>query len=78
MTTHYMEEAQDGNAGAELLRFLHVVGGHEDGGVELRADSGRAGATLDELFALYTGESLEAAGAYDDTANARRAGQRLG
>jgi len=76
MTTHYMEEAQEFCSRIGILRAGKLVacGTLE----ELRAGSGRAGATLDELFALYTGESLEAAGAYNDTANARRAGQRLG
>jgi ABC-2 type transport system ATP-binding protein len=76
MTTHYMDEAQEFCSRIGILRAGRLVacGTLE----ELRADSGRAGATLDELFALYTGESLEAPGAYDDTADARRTGRRLG
>jgi ABC-2 type transport system ATP-binding protein len=76
MTTHYMEEAQEFCSRVGILRAGKLVACGTL--AELRASSGRAAATLDELFALYTGESLEAAGAYDDTADVRRVGKRLG
>jgi ABC-2 type transport system ATP-binding protein len=76
MTTHYMEEAQEFCSRVGILRAGKLVAcGTLD---SLRVGSGRPAATLDELFALYTGESLEAAGAYNDTAAARHTGQRLG
>jgi ABC-2 type transport system ATP-binding protein len=76
MTMHYMEEAQELCSRVGILRAGKLVACGSL--AELRASSGRAGATLDELFALYTGESLEAAGAYTDTADVRRVGKRLG
>jgi ABC-2 type transport system ATP-binding protein len=76
MTTHYMEEAQEFCSRVGILRAGNLVACGTL--AELRASSGRSGATLDELFTLYTGESLEAPGAYSDTADVRRVGKRLG
>ncbi|WP_244618374.1 ABC transporter ATP-binding protein [Rhodoferax sediminis] len=75
MTTHYMEEAQALCSRFGILRAgkLVVCGSL----VELRAASGQPGATLDELFAHYTGESAEAAGAYGETSHTRQSSQRL-
>jgi ABC-2 type transport system ATP-binding protein len=75
MTTHYMEEAEDLCSRVGILRAGKLVASGSL--AELRAASGQASATLDQLFAQYTGESSEASDAYADTVNARRAGQRL-
>ncbi|MFZ3121548.1 MAG: ATP-binding cassette domain-containing protein [Variovorax sp.] len=75
MTTHYMEEAQALCSRFGILRAGRLVAcGTLDG---LRRDSELPDATLDALFAHYTGESAEAAGAYGDTADTRQSSQRL-
>jgi len=75
MTTHYMDEAQALCSRFGILRagILVACGSL----AELRVASARSHATLDELFAHYTGESAEAAGAYGETSNMRQASQRL-
>jgi ABC-2 type transport system ATP-binding protein len=75
MTTHYMEEAQALCSRFGILRAGRLVACGSL--AELRAASARPDATLDELFTHYTGESVEAAGAYGDTSEARHASQRL-
>jgi ABC-2 type transport system ATP-binding protein len=75
MTTHYMEEAQALCSRFGILRAGRLVACGSLG--ELRTASGHAAATLDDLFALYTGESAEAAGAYGDTANSRQTSRRV-
>lgn len=75
MTTHYMEEAAALCSRFGILRAGRLVAcGSLD---ELRAASARPGATLDALFAHFTGESAEAAGAYGETSDMRHASQRL-
>jgi ABC-2 type transport system ATP-binding protein len=75
MTTHYMDEALALCSRFGILRAGRLVAcGSLD---ELRASSGKASATLDELFTFYTGEAAEVAGAYNETSGARRIGQRL-
>jgi len=75
MTTHYMDEAQALCARFGILRagVLVACGSLS----ELRVASALPDATLDKLFAHYTGESAEAAGAYGETSNMRHASQRL-
>jgi ABC-2 type transport system ATP-binding protein len=75
MTTHYMDEALALCSRFGILRAGRLVACGSL--AELRQASGHQAATLDELFALYTGESAEAAGAYGETSNARHASQRL-
>ena len=45
---------------------------------QLRATSGLAGASLDALFAHFTGEAAEGTNAYQGTSDVRREGARLG
>ena len=45
---------------------------------ELKAAIGGNGATLDDVFAHYTGDTLETGGSYRETARARRTARRLG
>ncbi len=75
MTTHYMEEAQALCSRFGILRAGQLVACGSL--AELRAASTLSEATLDELFAHYTGESAESAGAYGETSHARQASQRL-
>jgi ABC-2 type transport system ATP-binding protein len=76
LTTHYMEEAEAFCSRVGILRDgkLVVCGSLHD----LREQSGDRGATLDELFAHYTGESAEATEAYRDTAHERHTAMRVG
>jgi ABC-2 type transport system ATP-binding protein len=75
MTTHYMEEAQALCSRFGILRAGQLVACGSLG--ELRAASAQPEATLDELFAHYTGESAEASGAYGETSHVRQASRRL-
>jgi ABC-2 type transport system ATP-binding protein len=45
---------------------------------ELKAAIDQPGATLDDVFAYYTGDILESGGSYRDTSRARRTARRLG
>lgn len=75
MTTHYMDEAEALCSRFGILRAGRLVACGTL--ASLRADSGLADATLDALFAHYTGEAAEAGEAYDDTAHTRQSSQRL-
>jgi ABC-type Na+ transport system ATPase subunit NatA len=76
LTTHYMEEADS---------LCHRVAIMHRGKVaaigppaELKATIGQPDATLDDVFAHYTGDVLESGGSYRDTSRARRTARRLG
>jgi ABC-2 type transport system ATP-binding protein len=75
LTTHDMEEADDL---CEQIGLMHngrlVASGTPE---ELKA-SVRPEATLDDVFAHYTGGALEQGGNYRDVARTRRTAQRLG
>lgn len=76
LTTHYMEEA---DALCDRVAIMHqgrivAIGSPAD----LRSSIGDDGATLDQVFAHYTGSSLESGGNYRDTTRARRTARRLG
>ena len=76
MTTHYMEEAEALCSRVAILRAGALVAcGTLD---QLRATSGLAGASLDALFAHFTGEAAEGTNAYQCTSDVRREGARLG
>jgi ABC-2 type transport system ATP-binding protein len=45
---------------------------------ELKAMLGKKGATLDDVFVHYAGDSLESVGAYRDAARERQTEQRVG
>lgn len=76
LTTHYMEEA---DALCNRIAIMHlgdmVALGSPD---ELKRSLGGTDATLDDVFAHYTGAALEAGGNYRDTIRTRRTAQRLG
>lgn len=76
MTTHYMEEA---DSLCDRVAIMHLgkiaaLGTPAD----LKASIGKEGATLDDVFAYYTGSALESGGNYRDTWRTRRTVQRLG
>jgi ABC-2 type transport system ATP-binding protein len=76
VTTHYMEEAQALCSRLGILRAgVLVACGTID---ELRAAAGLPGATLDALFAHFTGEAGESPDAYRAMAGERRREARLG
>lgn len=75
MTTHYMDEAQALCQRFGILRSGRLVAcGRLD---ELRTASGHPAATLEQLFAYYTGEGPEAVDAYSNTSSERRTSRRL-
>lgn len=76
LTTHYMEEADSLCDRIAILHLGHIMAlGSPD---ELKQASGLVDATLDEVFAYYTGNTLETGGSYRDTARTRRTARRLG
>ena len=75
MTTHYMDEAEALCGRFGILRAGALVAcGTLD---ELRRAAGLPHASLEQLFARFTGQAPEAADAYVDTSTGRRTSQRL-
>lgn len=76
LTTHYMEEA---DSLCQRVAIMHrgeisALGSPE----ALKASLGQADATLDDVFAHYTGAVLETGGSFRDTSRTRRTAARLG
>ncbi|MGZ3637037.1 MAG: ATP-binding cassette domain-containing protein [Ktedonobacterales bacterium] len=76
LTTHYMEEA---DSLCQRIAIMHrgrvaTIGTP----AELKASLGQPDATLDDVFAHYTGDVLETGGNYRDASRARRTAARLG
>ena len=76
LTTHYMDEA---DSLCDRVAFMHngkvtAIGTPSD----LKASIGGKGATLDDVFAQYTGGTLTEGDTYRETARTRRTTQRLG
>ncbi|HXX76850.1 MAG TPA: ATP-binding cassette domain-containing protein, partial [Ktedonobacteraceae bacterium] len=76
LTTHYMEEADSLCDRVAILHLGHIMALGSP--TELKEASGLTDATLDDVFAYYTGNSLESGGSYRDTARTRRTARRLG
>jgi ABC-2 type transport system ATP-binding protein len=76
LTTHYMEEADSLCDRIAILDLGHIMALGSPS--ELKQASGLTDATLDEVFAHYTGNTLESGGSYRDTARTRRTARRLG
>lgn len=76
LTTHYMEEVDTLCHRVAIMHLGRVVAIGTP--ADLKASIGSNGATLDEVFAHYTGDSLESGGNYRDTTRTRRTAQRLG
>lgn len=76
LTTHYMDEADNLCDRIAIMNLGKIVAlGHP---AELKASTGNPASTLDEVFAHYTGNTLESGGTYRDTARTRRTARRLG
>ena len=76
LTTHYMEEADSLCDRIAILHLGHLMALGSP--AELKQASGNAGATLDEVFTYYTGNTLESGGSYRETARTRRTARRVG
>ena len=76
LTTHYMEEADSLCDRIAILHLGHLIALGSP--AELKQASGYAGATLDEVFTYYTGNTLESGGSYRETARTRRTARRVG
>lgn len=76
LTTHYMEEADSLCDRVAVMHLGKVVAMGTP--AELKATIDEPEATLDDVFAHYTGNILESGGNYRDTARTRRAVRRLG
>jgi ABC-2 type transport system ATP-binding protein len=76
LTTHYMEEADSLCDRIAILHLGHLMALGSP--TELKEAIGNPGATLDDVFASYTGNTLESGGSYRDTARTRRTARRLG
>jgi ABC-2 type transport system ATP-binding protein len=76
LTTHFLEEA-DGlcDRVAIMNRGRVTASGSPE---ELKAALGTPDATLDDVFAHYSGEQLEAAGDFREISRARRSIAQLG
>jgi ABC-2 type transport system ATP-binding protein len=76
LTTHFMEEADTlcGRVAIMNLGRVAALGGPE----ELKASIGRPDASLDEVFAHYTGHQLDSGGNYREISRTRRTLARLG
>ena len=75
LTTHYMEEADSLCDRIAILHLGHMMALGSP--TELKAATGNAGASLDDVFAYFTGNTLESGGSYRDTARTRRTARRL-
>ena len=76
LTTHYMQEADElcGRVAIMHLGKVAAIGTP----AELKASLGDGGATLDDVFAHYTGYALESGGNYREASRTRRVAQRVG
>lgn len=76
LTTHYMQEADElcGRVAIMHLGRVAAIGTP----AELKASLGDGGATLDDVFAHYTGHALESGGNYREVSRTRRVAQRVG
>jgi ABC-2 type transport system ATP-binding protein len=75
LTTHYLEEADEL---CDALAILHLGRMAAMGPpAALKAQTGE-GATLEDAFVHFTGNSIETGGSYRDAARTRRTARRLG
>jgi len=75
LTTHYMEEADHL---CDRVAVMHLGKVAATGAPKALKEAIGGAATLDDVFAHYTGETLGAGGDYRDTRRTRRAARRLG
>ena len=76
VTTHYMEEAEELCTRVAIMNRGKIVALDTPEG--LKAQVGREdGASLEDAFAHFTGDTLESGGTYKDVRNTRRTAGRL-
>ena len=75
LTTHYLEEADELCDAVAILHLGRVAAVGSP--AELKARAGE-GATLEDAFVHFTGNSIETGGTYRDAARTRRTARRLG
>ena len=75
-TTHYMEEADEHCGRVAIMHLGRAVAVGSPS--ELKASINGGEATLDQVFAHYTGAALDTGGSYRDTSRTRRTARRLG
>jgi ABC-2 type transport system ATP-binding protein len=75
LTTHYMDEADQLCARLAIMHLGKVAAIGSP--TELKATVGN-GATLDDVFAYYSGAEVDSAGSYRETSRVRRVTRRLG
>jgi ABC-2 type transport system ATP-binding protein len=76
LTTHYMQEADDLCNRVAIMHLGKVAAIGTP--AQLKASLGKTDATLDDVFAHYTGYELELGGNYREVSRTRRVAQRLG
>ncbi len=75
LTTHYMEEADELCDGVAIMHLGRIAASGSPAALKARVG---AGATLDDAFVHFTGDSIETGGTYRDAARTRRTARRLG
>jgi ABC-2 type transport system ATP-binding protein len=76
LTTHYMEEADHLCDRVVILHLGKVAATGTP--ADLKASINGGAATLDDVFAYYSGAELETGGSYRETFRTRRVARRLG
>ncbi len=76
LTTHYMEEADSLCHRIAIMHHGKLVALGTPS--ELKASVGGPETTLDDVFAAYTGDTIESGGSYRETSRTRRTARRLG
>ncbi len=76
ITTHYMEEAETLCARVAIMHKGNIVATGSP--AELKKSVGGKKTTLDDVFAFYSGNTIESGGSYRETSRVRRIARRLG
>ncbi|GAB4412046.1 MAG: ATP-binding cassette domain-containing protein [Anaerolineales bacterium] len=76
LTTHLMEEADRLCDRVAIMHLGHIAAIGTP--AELKASIGGNGATLEDVFVHYTGNTLDSGGTYRETLRERRTARRLG
>lgn len=76
LTTHYMQEADELCGRLAIMHLGKVAAIGTPAQLKASLDSGNA--TLDDVFAHYTGNALESGGNYREVSRTRRAAHRVG
>ena len=76
LTTHYMEEAETMCSRVAIMHKGNIVANGSP--AELKKSVGGKKTTLDDVFAFYSGNTIESGGSYRETSRVRRTARRLG